>query len=167
MEYSLKFENLAGVIGGALAVFICGYFSHKCSHKSESGILKHGMFLHFLAWILLFATIGLIYVIVFINHKDQYIPLGFLILMSGVGCICSFLEAFGVRGKFDEEMIELKTPWTGSKKEKWSSLQSVKFDGQMKWYVLTFQNGTKMRLSNLLNGYGLVLDHARSIGFDC
>ncbi|MEM6228746.1 hypothetical protein [Shewanella scandinavica] len=157
----------SGVIGGIIAVFLCTYFSRRNSRKSSDGNLKYGLFIVSFAWICVFATLGLIYIIIFTDHGGQYIALSVLILIFGAISFFSLSEALGVKGKFDNEILALKTPWTGSKIERWSDLKSVKFNSFCNWYTFTFQNGTKIHLSYMLSGHGLVLEHAKSIGFYC
>ena len=157
----------SGIIGGLIAVALCAYISNRNSHKSFNGNLRYGLFIFSFGWITLFATFGLIYIAVFTDHGGQYIALSILVLMFGGISFFSLSEAFGVKGKFDDETLELKTPWTGVKKESWSNLESVKFNSSCSWYTFTFKNGTKIRLSYMLSGHGLVLEHAKSLGFDC
>ncbi|WP_299493731.1 hypothetical protein [uncultured Shewanella sp.] len=44
--------------------------------------------------------------------------------------------------------------------------KKVKFHAAPNWYTLTFESGAKIRLSTLLGGHGLVIDHIKSLGHD-
>lgn len=157
---------LSGIIGGVIAVIICSIISSKVSHKSKSGQLKFGLIVSGLFWSCLFIVLVCLYVLLFtsFNQERDFLPLLGLIAGFGIGAIYSFGEAFKVQGKFDSEMIEFHTPWTGSKNEKWADLESAKFNASANWYTLTFKSGSKIRLSALLTGHGLVLDHVKSLG---
>lgn len=159
-------NDFSGVIGGIIAVILCTYVSSKARHKSTDGQLKFGWLIHGLAWSCLVIFLALSYVFLFVdyNHERDFYPIIGLLSMFGFGAFYSFGEAFKVHGKFDKTSIQFQTPWTGSKDEKWSDLKSIKFNILASWCVLTFESGAKIRLSNLLNGHGLVIDHVKSLG---
>jgi len=158
---------LSGIIGGVIAVVICSIVSAKVSNNSKNGQLKFGLIVSGLFWSCLSIILVCSYVVLFtsINQERDFLPLLSLIAGFGIAAIYSFGEAYKVRGKFDSEGIEFHTPWTGSKNEKWSDLESVKFNGAANWYTLTFNSGSKVRLSVLLTGHGLVLAHVKSLGY--
>ena len=83
-----------------------------------------------------------------------------------MGTVYTFGEAFKVYGRFDERSIQFHSPWTGSKDELWLNLQHVEFSAIANWYTLTFDSGEKIRLSALLCGHGLVINHVKSLGHE-
>ncbi len=155
---------LSGIIGGIIGVILCTFISSKVRNRSKDGALKFGIFVMGLGWVCLFATLGLLYVTIFIDHGEQYIPLTCLITGFGLGAIYTLGEAFIVNGKFDKKGIKYHTPWTGTKNEKWDDLVNIKFNSTANWYTLAFQSGAKVRLSTLLGGHNLVLKHVKSLG---
>lgn len=158
---------IGGIIGGVISIILCGFVSSKISHKSNDGQLKFGIIISSLFWLCLAIVLVCLYALVFtdINYDRDLYPIIGLIIGFGIGSVYSFGEAYRVRGKFNSEFIEFHTPWTGSKNEKWSDLVSVKFNATANWYTLTFNSGAKVRLSALLNGHGLVVDHVKSLGY--
>ncbi|WP_198559875.1 hypothetical protein [Colwellia sp. 12G3] len=161
-------SSYSGIIGGIIAVILCTIVSSKISHKTKNGQLKFGMLISGLFWGCLIFSLGSLYVLLFTdyNHERDFFALIGLIVGFGIGAIYSFGEAFKVHGRFDETSIEFHTPWTGSKDELWVNLQQVKFHSTPNWYTLTFESGAKIRLSALLGGHGLVIDHVKSLGHD-
>ena len=157
-----------GLIGGIISVILCTYLSSKVSHKTHDGQLKFGVAIAGLAWCWLAIALVCMYVLLFTDYnvEKNFYPLISLIAIFGIFAIYSFGEAFKVHGKFDETSIQFCTPWTGAKDEKWSNLKSVKFHSIPNWYTLTFESGSKIRLSALLGGHGLVIDHVKSLGHD-
>ena len=158
---------IGGVIGGILSVIICGYVSSKVSHKSNDCQLKFGTIISSLFWLCLVIVCISFYALFFTNVdiENGFLPIMGLVTGFSIGAIYSFGEAYKVRGKFDSESIEFHTPWSGSKHEKWSDLVSVKFNATANWYTFTFNSGAKVRLSALLTGHGLVVDHVKSLGY--
>lgn len=161
-------SSYSGIIGGIIAVILCTIVSSKISHKSTDGQLKFGILISGLFWCCLAISLVCLYVLLFTeyNYERDFYPLIGLIVGFGVGAIYSFGEAFKVHGCFDETSIQFHTPWTGSKDELWANLKQVKFHGTPNWYTLTFESGAKIRLSALLSGHGLVIDHVKSLGHD-
>lgn len=161
---------VSGLIGGVIAVIICSFISKRISHKSKNGALKYGLLIHGIAWACLLIALFACYALVFdkfdqTNQSELY-SLICLIIGFGICSIYSFGEAFYTFGRFDKDSIQFHTPWTGIKNEKWVNLVSVEFNQTANWYLLTFKSGAKIRISNLLNGYGLLLDHLKSLEFE-
>jgi len=100
------------------------------------------------------------------TDRSEFVAVIGLIVGFGVGALLCFADYFVVRGTYDDQGIEFRTPWTGTKVERWSDLQSVKFSTQMSWYVLKFRSGKIIRLSTLLSGHGGVLKKLDQMEFD-
>ncbi|MFT5297697.1 MAG: hypothetical protein ACI9YH_003734 [Colwellia sp.] len=158
---------IGGIIGGVISIILCGIVSSKISHKSNDGQLKFGVIISSLFWLCLVIVLICLYVLVFtdINYDRDLFPIIGLIIGFGLGAVYSYGEAYKVRGIFDVDSISFHTPWTGSKNEKWSNLESIKFNSSANWYILAFNSGAKIRLSALLTGHGLVVDHVKSLGY--
>jgi hypothetical protein len=157
---------ISGIIGGIISIILCTYVSSKVSHKATNGQLKFGYLLSGLFWCCLAISLMCSSVLLFTDYYQErdFYPLIGLIIGFGLFAIYSFGEAFKVHGKFDEKSIQFYTPWTGSQNEKWHDLKTIKFSTNANWYTLTFKSGSKIRLSKLLGGHGLVIDHIKSLG---
>ncbi|BAJ03097.1 hypothetical protein [Shewanella violacea] len=159
---------VSGVIGGIIAVMICTFISSKVGNKSVDGQLKFGLFISGLAWTCTVISLACVYVLFFTEYNEERDFWALIGLIGGFGicAIYSFGEAYKVHGKFDEQSIEFHTPWTGSKNERWENLEFIKFNSQGNWYLLKFKSGAKIRLSALLGGHRLALEHLKSLGHD-
>jgi len=133
---------LSGIVGGVIAVVICSIVSAKVSRNSKSGQLKFGLIVSGLFWSCLSIVLVCSYVVLFtsINQERDFLPLLGLIAGFGIGAIYSFGEAFKVQGKFDSEMIEFHTPWTGSKNEKWGECKNICVNGILNNIEEGYQN---------------------------
>jgi len=159
---------IGGIVGGVASLIIGTIITKSSGKKSDNGELKFGLWIFVLGLACLSFVLFSLYFLLFgdLSTEDNTgvcAAVG-LILGFGLGAIYSFGEGFKVRGNFNNESIEFHTPWTGSKSEKWSDLESVKFNSQANWYVLKFNSGVKIRLSALLSGHGLVLEHIKTLG---
>jgi hypothetical protein len=151
---------IGGIIGGVISIILCSFVSSKISHKSNDGQLKFGLIISSLFWLCLAIVLVCIYGLMYadINYERDLFPIISLILGFGLAAVYSFGEAYRVHGEFDVDIINFYTPWTGSKNEKWSNLEFVKFNSAANWYTLKFNSGAKIRLSVLLTGHGLVIE---------
>ncbi|WP_269520791.1 hypothetical protein [Alteromonas sp. BMJM2] len=158
---------LGGIIGGIVSIVLCSVVSTRISHKSNNGQLKFGLIVSILFWVCLFIVLICLYSLIFtdINYDRDLFPIIGLIVGFGLAAVYSFGEAYRVKGRFNSQTIEFHTPWTGSKNEKWTDLESAKFNVSANWYTLTFTSGAKIRLSALMQGHGLVIDHVKSLGY--
>lgn len=160
---------LIELILSALSHFALTIISKKISHKSINGNLKYGWFIHGLACFFLVFTIILGYVFIFkkynFNKPGETFAIIALLLFASISTIYSFVEAFKTYGKFDKISIQFHTLWTGTKNEKWKDLVSVEFSTYLQWYNLRFKSGAIIRISNFLNGNGLVINHVKSLGY--
>jgi hypothetical protein len=161
---------ISGLIGGLASIVICTYLSKKVRKAKVEGELRFGTAIAVLAWCCL-SFVGLAVWAFFYDAdswekpSELYSIIG-LFVGFGIGAWYSFGEYFKVRGTFDENGIDFYTPWTGRKLESWQDLQTIKFNSQANWYVLTFKSGKKVRLSGLLTGHGDVIALLKKKGFE-
>jgi len=161
---------ISGLIGGIISVVLISHLSSKIRNSTEEGKLRYGWGLLVLGLCCL-AFVGLAIWAFFYDldawekPRELFSIIG-LFIGFGAGAIYTFGEYLKVHGSYDERGIVFHTPWTGTKNEKWENLISVKFNSNLNWYVLKFQSGKKIRLSNLLGGHGGVLRVLEGKGFD-
>lgn len=161
---------ISGLIGGLAAVIIGVFVTKAARRKRTNGELKHGLLIFILALACLafsvFAAWMFFYDEDVHEQTSEFVSVLLLFFGFGIASAACFAEYFSVKGTFDSEEISFHTPWTGSKKEKWDSLVSAKFNGSMYWYTLQFSSGKTIRLSAYLHGHGEVLELIRARGFD-
>jgi hypothetical protein len=150
---------ITGLIGGLISVLLTVYIAKRVGRGGKPGELRFGGFMWALgAGCLAFAFLPVVVTLAG-NDKEFWAKVA-LFLAFGFGAVYCFGEAAFVRGTFNEEGIEYHTPWTGSKRERWSDLVSVDFVASCSWYTLTFANGKKVRLSQYLQGHMSVVELA-------
>jgi hypothetical protein len=160
---------VSGLIGGLASVVICAYISAKVRGSAEQGTLRFGAWLVVLAWCCA-AFVALAASALFVDanvweDRGELLAVVGLIVGFGLGAAYCFAEYFLTRGRYDDEGIDFRTPWTGRKSERWSDLRDVQFNPQSSWYVLTFRSGNRIRISSLLSGHGALLTLLEGRGF--
>lgn len=144
---------VTGLIGGAIAVVLTAYIAKRVGSSGQPGQLRFGPFMWGLGVAAVAFAIFPIAITLLAGHDRDFWAKVLIFVGSSIGGIYCFLEAALVRGSFNEEGIRFVTPWTGEKQEKWSDLVSVELNEGCNWYILTFKNGVKIRLSRYLNGH--------------
>jgi len=160
---------VSGLIGGLASVVICAYISAKVRGSTEQGTLRFGAWLVVLAWCCA-AFVALAASALFVDanvwdDRGELLAVVGLIVGFGLGAAYCFGEYFFTRGRYDDEGIDFRTPWTGRKTERWSDLRDAQFNAQLNWYVLTFRSGNTIRISSLLSGHGALLTLLEGRGF--
>lgn len=84
----------------------------------------------------------------------------------GIGSLYILIEHVKIHGLYNSESIVFSSPWTGTKKENWCDLISIKPSPHANWYILKFKSGTTIRLSYFLVGHGGVLELLEYLGYD-
>lgn len=102
--------------------------------------------------IVAFAIIGLIIVDNIWDDPAGLYSAIVLIIGFGIGSIYLFGEYFNTHGIYTSEWIMFHSPWTGTKLEKWTDLKTINYESSYSWFVLTFEDEKKIRLSAYLGG---------------
>lgn len=165
---AMNTSMISGVLGGLIASAFVVYASARSRRPLANGELRFGWLLGLvgLGCSLLAGLAGSAF---FVDNdvwtdRGEFIAVVSLLVGFGLGAIYTFAEYFLVRGRADNDGIELRTPWTGRKTEKWQDLLQAAFNPQTSWYVLEFKSGTRIRVSSLLSGHGAVLDQLAKRG---
>lgn len=149
---------ISGLIGGLISLLLTIYIVRRVGRSAPVGTLRFGPLL----WILAFGCLAFallpIGLYIFTDDRDQLLPRLLLLIGFGVGAIYCAGEAAFVRGTYNDEKIVFSSPWTGTKTERWSDLESIEFNGWLSWYTLSFKSGARIRLSSYLSGHLSVLD---------
>lgn len=131
------------------------------SNKKEKGILK-GSIANLIIAVIIFAPASMmVYYALYsgvtpISHSSVIITL-ILMVLAKLYALTFALNYFFVRGSFDEEKISYYSIWRGKREEKWDDLIELYIDKDETYFDLTFESGTKIRISILIKGYMDVL----------
>jgi hypothetical protein len=157
---------MSGVIGAAVAVALISFLAGRAAKSELEGELRHGAFPAAFGALTALAALGMTYVMFFVNHRGQYVSIGLIWCFCAATAGYFFAEAYRTRGNYDVNGIRFETPWTGVKQKQWDDLQAVHFSPSMGWYVLSFSDGTTMRVSRLLLGHARLLEQLAALGFE-
>lgn len=121
----------------------------------EKLVLKYSIPPKLLAIILLAAgTIGTFFIAsVAIEKKDPdtiILVSTCLLLLVGLPLLL-FMEFFYVKYTVDNHKISSSTPWSRNKEIKWSDTTEVKYNNNLKWYVLRDKTNT-IRVGEMVAG---------------
>ena len=153
---------IAGIVAASIVVAQFSRISSRLKEQPCDGNLRWSWGVLALGCIyLIFAGFGLL---IFLFNEEVWkdlIPF-LVVFVLFIACVLSavqcFVEYYTVQGQFDAQGIQFRTPWTGEKSEQWRDLVSIKYSESFRWYTLLFNNGTKIRISDLLSGHQGVLD---------
>ena len=162
----LVIEIVAGMLGAYLTWFVVSRGISKASNADTEGRLYFGGFLVGLAAISSIIAISMIWVLFFVDHGGQETSIAILIIMFGTSAIYCWFEYIWTKGFITEEGIGFQSLWKGRRHYQWPDLVSVKYNNSFYWYVLTFKNGSQVRLSVYLHGYLDVLEKLDELGHD-
>jgi len=147
-----------GLIGGAIAALLTAFIASRSARAGEPGRLRFGVSMWALGLGCLAFSVFPIVITVFFGHEKELLAKIALFVCFLAMAIYCLGEAAFVRGSFDENFIDFRTPWTGHKREAWRDLVAIKLNDAAGWYTLTFRSGTKIRLSRFLVGHASALD---------
>ncbi|MEM8982141.1 MAG: hypothetical protein AAGC71_03890 [Pseudomonadota bacterium] len=160
---------VSGLVGAIVAGVLMTVVTNRLKSEPGDGTLRYGMVLF---WVGIgSAAMALAAVSAFFiddnvwTDRGEFIAVVGLIIGFGGGAIYSLTEYFLVRGRYDDEGITLRTPWSGRQIGMWRELKSATHNATMSWYVLEFSSGTVIRLSQFLRGHGSVIEIVRKRGF--
>jgi len=147
-------------------IFIIGisitYFEVKSGCSAQEGELRFGLFIKSLGLICLLISSVAFVVLLTENYNAEKFgettALIGLIVSFGVGAFYVLLDAFFVKGNYDQKSIYFSTPWTGIKNEKWCDIKSVTYNSACSWHVLKFNSGKIIRISSYLGGSGYLIE---------
>ncbi len=157
------FKILVGIAGSYFTYYIISLGIKRAVSKETNGRLHFGGFFLGLTIICTIFTTFMIWVLFFVDHGGQEIPIYCLIAMFGLPSIYCWAELIWTKGFFNDEGIGFQTLWFGRRYYEWPQLIDVSFNEYLYWYVLRFENGKPIRISVYLHGHGELLDKLEGI----
>lgn len=153
---------IALMIGGFVTAIVMSVLLRKTKQSLANGELRYGYFLAALgAGCLAFAafTVGMLFVDEGMGRVTKRVlpSIAVAVGFSLAAGYC-FLECFWTRGTYDSDGLSFTTAWTGKKQQRWADLTEVSFNSYIGWYVLSFRDGQKVRISALLRGHPGMLE---------
>jgi hypothetical protein len=141
------------------------YVHKKAKEGPADGQLGYGSEVKALGWFLMMITVGVLFVMAFVDHGGQYVPLISLAALSGCLGLPLLLESYTMKGYFDERRILVSSVWSRPKQGFWDELKEAVFKKNGQYFELRFTDGTKISLSKFLRGHRAVCQHVESLGF--
>lgn len=154
------------VVGSFLTYYIVSNAAKRSSTAETGGKLFFGWFLILTTLASTLIAAGMLWLLFFVDHGGQDIPIILMLEMFGAFAIYGWAEVIWTRGCFDDESLTFQSLWQGKRRFTWSELRSISFNKHLHWYVLRFRHGRAIRISIYLNGHGLLLDKIESLGYD-
>ncbi len=131
---------------------------YHAKNSKNKGNLGYSLVMKIMALFIFFFTVVVFYIFITksyqINTLGETTALISLMVFFGVGTIYAIGDAFFVYGNFNKKYIEFYSPWLGLRKQKLIDLEAYSYNRIATWYVLSFKDGTKIRISAYLDGYG-------------
>jgi hypothetical protein len=157
-------EIFIKVVFTGLISFILGYFINKSSLK-EIDSLSYNNVSKILALILLVISLIFFTFLIFEESKPNYFII-FLVLSFLIFSIYLSIDTFTTFLTYNKEKIIFYSIWNGKRKFFWNDVTRIQFHYEWKWYILTFKNKDKIRLSLYLRGSNLMVQHLESLGLE-
>ena len=98
---------------------------------------------------------------------DELILTNFIRLLALLYLVFSIyvtFDTFTTYLKYNKEKIIFYSLWNGKREFLWNDLNRIQFSENAKWYILTFNNKDKIRLSLYLVGSTFIVEHLESLG---
>ncbi len=146
-------------------MLVISWMVARAQRSGVQGELRYGAFLKVLGGITALAGAGLLYLLLFVDLRNNFTPVALIFVFLALTTIYLFLEDALTRGSYDKKGITFRTPWSGTKRGEWSQLRKLGFNGGTGWYVLQFADGTKMRVPRMLLGHAYLLELLEARGF--
>ena len=157
------------IVGGALGGFLTWYLLYlgirRALSKETSGELYFGGFLLAITLASTIFTLLMLWVLVFVDHGGQYLPLSLMIGFFGLSSVGLWAEQIWTRGFIDDRGFGFQSLWRGRRYYEWNQLTGVEYNPSMHWYILRFGNAKPARVSVYMLGLGELLDKLESLGF--
>ena len=150
MELFIKI--LVGIAGSFLTFYIINHGVVSAQSSDTKGKLYFGNIILYLTLVCSIISIFMMWVLFYTDHNGQETPILFLIGMFGLLSIYLWLEYIFTRGYFDDEGIKFRSFWGGRRYYPWQRMQAATFNSTAGWYILSFDDGQKIRISAYLHG---------------
>jgi len=158
-------EIILFLIKGVVVVIVTSFimdFLRKSTYQKVKGALNYKIEMKIVAVLNLAFAILLWWVFVSKNYQyqkfSQTVSLILLIIFFTASSLYLLAEVLFTKGRFDEEGIYFQSIWGGKREKKWKDLISIDSNDTLSWYILTFKDGEKIRISYFLGGAGDMID---------
>ncbi|PID66967.1 MAG: hypothetical protein CR975_00245 [Gammaproteobacteria bacterium] len=155
------------IVTAVLVIAILGYLMHHAKYSKNKGNLSYDLTMKVIAvLVFLFAMIPLYAFLTKsyqMNKSGEMTALICLMVFSSVAAIYAIGDTFFVYGNFNNKDIAFYSPWRGLRKQKLIDLETYSYNSIAAWYVLSFKDGTKIRISTYLGGYGHLIKLIKKI----
>ncbi|NNE58579.1 MAG: hypothetical protein HKN36_10765 [Hellea sp.] len=140
------------------------YLYNKAKEQPTDGKLGYGPEVKAIGWVAMTITGGTVIVMLFVEHRGQYLPLIGIAGLFGILGLYILLESYSTKGRFDDEQISMSSIWSPPKRGLWKELESASFKKNGQYFELLFSDGTRIGFSKMLRGHSAVCDHVESLG---
>lgn len=165
-DMELIIKIVGGVIAGLLTFAILRFGLRSAMGKTTHGQLYFGGFMAAIAIVCSLIVLGMVAVLFLVEHGGQDIAILSLIGMFGVFAAYGWAELFGTRGEFDDSGIRFQSLVGGKRRFSWGELRSIRYSDSMHWYVMTFRNRQKIRVSVYMHGIRELLEQVEALDVD-
>lgn len=149
------------VVAEILGELLTAHLERKAAYAAKPGELRYGLAMKISGLLFFLVSAGFTALLVTGNYRVgnpvETVSLVVLIASFGMGAVYLTGRSFFANGRYDGESICFKSPFSRTKTEKWKDLKAVTYNKLFRWYALKFENGTVIRISLYLGGYGYLL----------
>ena len=158
--------RLVGAIAGGLTTFyILSFGIRLAARKDTKRRLYFGGFILGLTLACTAFTMLMFWVLFFVDHGGQHVPIFLLIAMFGFFSVYFWGEIVWTKGFWNDEGLGFQSLWNGRRYYEWDDLTGVQFNQSMYWYVLTFRGGKPVRISTYIHGFADLINKIEDMGF--
>jgi hypothetical protein len=142
--------------------FLITSYLKKATRIEEKGVLKYKL-PFYLVVIFNVAFAGLLWFILLsknyqYHQLSQTFSLIALVIFFTLSSVYLTFEVIFVKGYFDDDGIWFESFWEGRRFQRWENMVFFDKNDLFSWYILEFEDGTKIRLSYFLGGVNNLLE---------
>ena len=131
---------------------------------APGGRLEYGAGVKALGWIAVGISL-IVLVLMFVMDHGEYLAMIGIVALFGFLGLFLLTETLLTTGYFDSNEISISNVW-GTKRGSWTDLKKVEFKNNGQYFVLEFNDGSRVKFSRMLSGHSAVCDHVKQLGFE-